>query len=227
MKRLILLLILFVPLQLSAELQIPSLKAPVMDAAGALNPAEEQEVNSVLRWLESTGKVQMAVYFPKSLQGYDIESFSIEVAEKWKLGQRGVDNGLLMIVAMNERKARLEVGYGLEGDIPDAYAKRILDDVLIPFLREGNLKDGVIASIAQVTVYLDIPLPEDGAVRVQVPEPQGGGGGGLFCLSRFGPGFYHGLQGAPLVTGIAFYSCNEIGNQVCPAGVLIVHLSCS
>ena len=79
-------------------------------------------------------------------EGEPIESYALRVAERWKLGQKGADNGLLLVVAAQDRRARIEVGYGLEGAVPDAVAKRVIDDVMVPRFRAGDFPGGLEAA---------------------------------------------------------------------------------
>lgn len=91
---------------------------------------------------------QIAVLTVPSLEGEPIEAFSLRVAEAWKLGQKGLDNGILLLVAAQDRQARIEVGYGLEGAVPDAIAKRVLEDVIFPRFRAGDPAGGIEAGVA-------------------------------------------------------------------------------
>ncbi len=127
---------------------------PVLDEAGLLSAAERSRVETVLRGFREASGVQMSVVIPSSLEGRDIESFSMEVAERWGLGDKATDQGLLLVIAPRERRMRLEVGYGLEGTLTDAMSRRILDGVLRSYLREGRTADGLIAvvgAVAEVT----------------------------------------------------------------------------
>ena len=99
---------------------------PVVDLAGIIDAAVETKLNQYLRELEQKTTAQMAILTIKSLEGQSIEEFSITVAhDKWKLGQKGKDNGVLLVVALQDRKYRIEIGYGLEGVLPDSQASRI------------------------------------------------------------------------------------------------------
>ncbi len=145
---------------LAPDFPIPELSAPVIDEAQIFSSQEYNDLSMILREFKSKG-VQMAVYVPASLHGYDIEGFSIAVAEKWKLGRKGVDKGLLLLVAPSERKMRLEVGYGLEGDITDAFTKRLLDDGVRPYFRAGHYSQGILFGVVQIAQKLNITLTGD------------------------------------------------------------------
>jgi uncharacterized protein len=132
------------------EFRVPALSGPVVDEVGWLSASESARIERVLREMHRQGKAQMAVYIPASLQGYDIASASIKVAEAWKLGKKETDRGVILIVAPKEREMRLEVGYGLEGVLTDAHSRRILDTVLKPHLRESRPGDGIYATVTTV-----------------------------------------------------------------------------
>ena len=108
-----------------------------------------------IRGLKDNTGVQLSVYIPASLRGMEIESFSMTVAEQWKLGKKGLreggSKGLLLVIAPRERRMRLEVGYGLEGQLTDAMSRRILDNVLRPYLRENRTGDGIVAVVGAVS----------------------------------------------------------------------------
>jgi uncharacterized protein len=109
---------------------------------------------------QATGH-EVAVLAIPTLDGEDIEGFSIRVAENWKIGKKGFDNGVILVVAIKDRKLRLEVGYGLEGVLPDAIAKQIISDYIVPRFRSQDYAGGIIAGIdAVLKVIKKEPLPE-------------------------------------------------------------------
>lgn len=138
--------------------EVPFLSGPVVDEASVLSETEKQRLTAAVEAVNGTGKIQMAVLIPRSLQGEEIEPYAIAVAEKWKLGKKKQDDGLLFIVAPQEKRMRFEVGYGLEGDLTDAYTKRILDEVVAPYLKAGRFADGLIAGTAAVAQKLGLEL---------------------------------------------------------------------
>lgn len=140
----------------AAAIDVPFLSGPVVDEAGALSGSEKARLVSAVEAINASGKTQMAVLIPRSLQGEEIEPYSLAVVEKWQLGKKGKDEGLLFVVAPNERRMRFEVGYGLEGPLPDIYAKRILDDVVGPYLKAGRFADGLLAGVSAVAEKLEI-----------------------------------------------------------------------
>lgn len=126
-----------------AEFQVPPLSASVVDQAQVLSPAFRQRMDVALRDLGKQTPTQMAILIVPELGGVPIESAAIQVVEKWKLGKKDTDRGLLLLVAMKERRMRIEVGQGLEGDIPDAIAKRIISDTITPRFKNGEIDVGI------------------------------------------------------------------------------------
>lgn len=159
MKALLVAFVLF-PLLAWGKLEVPFLSGPVVDEARLLDASEKARLESVLLKLQNQGKAQAAILIPASLQEYDIESYSIAVAEAWKLGKKGSDRGILIIVAPKERRMRIEVGYGLEGEIPDAVAKQIISDVMTPYFRERRFGDGMVAAVIAISQRLSVDLGE-------------------------------------------------------------------
>jgi uncharacterized protein len=128
-------------------LDVPPLKARVNDYAGMLSSQTVQALESELAALERTDSTQVAVLTITSLEGEVLEEFSIKVAEKWKIGQKGLDNGAILLVARNDRKIRIEVGRGLEGTLTDLMAGRIIRSEIIPKFKEGDYSGGIEAGV--------------------------------------------------------------------------------
>jgi uncharacterized protein len=124
-------------------LEVPPLAGRVNDLAGMLDAEARARLEQKLGDFESEAGSQIAVLTLPSLEGESIEDFSIRVADAWQLGRAGADDGVLLLLARDERQLRLEVGYGLEGRVPDALARRIVDNVIVPRLQEGNVAAGV------------------------------------------------------------------------------------
>jgi uncharacterized protein len=129
---------------------VPDLKGRVNDYANLLSPATEASLESVLESLESSDSTQIVVLTIKSLQGDSLEQFSLRVVEDWKIGQQGLDNGVLLLVARDDRKIRIEVGYGLEGTLTDLTAGRIIRNVISPKFRQGDFNQGIIDGIGAI-----------------------------------------------------------------------------
>lgn len=130
--------------------EVPRLTGPVVDKAGLLTPATERQISAALQSLRQQGGAQIAVLTVKDLDGLAIEDASIQVTDQWKLGSESADNGVLLMVAASERSMRIEVGQGLEGNIPDAYARRIIDDAMVPLFRAGNADQGILVGVYQI-----------------------------------------------------------------------------
>jgi uncharacterized protein len=125
---------------------VPALHAHVSDLAGVLPGERAQRLEQALTQFEVETSHQIAVLTVPTTDGEPIESFALRVAESWKLGRKGADNGILLVVAAKDRRARIEVGYGLEGVVPDAIGKRVIEDVMIPRFREGDMPGGIDAA---------------------------------------------------------------------------------
>jgi uncharacterized protein len=142
-------------------LEVPPLRGRINDYAGVMSSDQVRALDSQLARFEQDTGHQIAVLTIPTLDGEDIEGFSIRVAENWKIGKKGFDNGVILLVAVKDRKLRLEVGYGLEGVLPDAIAKRITSDYIVPRFRAQDYAGGIIAGIDAVQkVIKSEPLPE-------------------------------------------------------------------
>ena len=123
-------------------LDVPPLTNRVTDQVGILGDSQAQ-ITQMLKAHETATGQQFALLIIPTLAGDSLEDFSIRVVEAWKLGQKDKDNGLLLLVVHEDRKIRFEVGYGLEGDIPDAFAGRIISTVMAPAFRAGKFGEGI------------------------------------------------------------------------------------
>ncbi|MBQ9494815.1 MAG: YgcG family protein [Treponema sp.] len=128
-------------------LSVPALTDYVIDNANIISSAEKQELVSYLASLENTTGIQIAVLTIPSLEGESLEQFSMRVVEQWQLGQAKEDNGALLLIALNERKIRIEVGYGLEGKLTDTKCGLIIRNVIAPKFQSGNYGEGIIAGV--------------------------------------------------------------------------------
>lgn len=122
----------------------------MVDQAGVLRSSQAETLRSFLDDLQNKTETQASVLIVKNLQGLAIEDYSIRVVDTWGVGQEKTDRGVLLLVAIDDRKMRIEVGQGLEGDIPDAFAKRIIDQNIAPFFRSGNVYGGIEAGIVSI-----------------------------------------------------------------------------
>lgn len=128
-------------------LAVPKLNGRVNDNAAIIRSDDEAEIEAYLANLEATTGIQIAVLTVPSLEGEDIASFGIRVADAWKLGDAEKDNGALLIVALEEHDVRIEVGDGLEGSLTDAKCGLILRNVIIPEFREGDYSEGILKGV--------------------------------------------------------------------------------
>ncbi len=155
----------------AAAAEVPYLSGRVVDNAEILGKDTKQKLTAQLRAHEAETTNQIAVLTVPSLEGESVESYAEQVFNAWKLGQKGKDNGVLLLVAPGERRMRIEVGYGLEGTLTDVAASRIVRNVMTPRFKEGNfdagVAEGVAAVIGQLTGGAEIPAdaPQSGAER--------------------------------------------------------------
>ncbi len=133
-----------------AALDVPNLKAPVTDLAGILTGEQSQGLEAKLRDLERTDSTQLAVLIIPSLEGESLEDYSERVATAWRLGQKGRDNGALLLIAMKERKVRIEAGYGLEPTLTDAKSNQIIQNEIAPHFRRQAYFDGIDAGVTAI-----------------------------------------------------------------------------
>ena len=138
------------PSPASAQQAVPPLRARVTDLTGTLSATEQQTLESKLASWEQQTTNQLAVLIVPTTQPETIEEYGIRVAEAWKLGQKGKDNGALLLVAKNDRRMRIEVGYGLEGDLPDVTARRIIGDTIAPYFAKGQFAAGIDAGVDRI-----------------------------------------------------------------------------
>lgn len=162
----------------AAALEVPYLSGRVVDEAGMMSPGTVEGVTATLEQLERDTGAQVAVLTLPSLEGEAIEDYSHRVAETWKLGREGEDDGVLFLVARDDRRMRIEVGYGLEGRIPDALAGRILDQKVRPRFRAGEFDAGIASGVGAVAALIRGEQAE-----AVVPAPSGGGSG---CFAAVG-----------------------------------------
>jgi len=129
----------------AADVPVPPLKARVTDLTGTLDAGQRAALEQKLANLEARKGSQIAVLVVESTRPETVEQYAVRVFERWKLGRKGVDDGVLLLVAKNDRQLHIEVGYGLEGAIPDAIAKRIIEQDIVPLFKQGNFHGGISA----------------------------------------------------------------------------------
>lgn len=143
--------------------EVPRL-LPVVDQAGLLSrQVRAQLTNALIQIKKQTGN-EIAVLTVDSLEGESIDGYSIKVTDKWKLGSKDKDNGVLFLIAIKDRKMRIEVGQGLEGDLPDARAGQIIRSIQ-PYFKKGEFKSGIILGVSQIAENIGVKLTNAPRVR--------------------------------------------------------------
>jgi len=132
----------------AVALDVPPATGYVNDRAGLISSSTRLKLEHFLENFEKSDSTQIAVLTIPSLEGESLEGYSLKVAEQWGIGQKGKDNGALLLIAKAERKVRIEVGYGLEGRLTDLLAGRIIDYEITPRFKQGDFDGGVIAGVA-------------------------------------------------------------------------------
>jgi uncharacterized protein len=154
----------------AAEIAVPPLKARVTDLTGTFNEQQRTALEHTLQEFEARKGAQVAVLMVPTTQPETVEQYAVRVEESWKLGRKGVDDGVLLLVAKNDRKLHIEVGYGLEGVLPDAVAKRIIDEDIVPRFKQGDFYGGVRAGVDRIMRVVEgeaLPAP-----RARAPGEQ-------------------------------------------------------
>jgi uncharacterized protein len=215
------------------EVPVPALQSRVNDFTGTLAAHEIAQLESELAAYEAERGSQLVVLIVPTTGLETIEQYSIRVVDAWRLGRADVDDGILLLVAKNDRRVRIEVGYGLEGALPDATAKRIISDYIVPEFRDGNFAGGIGAGLSGIQAAIrDEPLPEPPR-QLQATRDAGRSGGGSFQLLVFFGAFLLGaiLRAVQFVTrlvlagglgvlvfGLALFFSLTIGSALFYAG---------
>ncbi len=136
----------------------------VVDLAGVVDDAMETRLNGYLQELEQKTTAQLVILTINQLGGESIEDFSIRIAhDKWKLGQKGKDNGVLFLISLKDRKYRIEVGYGLEGVLPDSLVGSLGRNVLVPYFKKGDYSNGIFAT----AIVMANTIAKDSGVKIE------------------------------------------------------------
>jgi len=146
-----------------AQVPIPALSRPVTDLTDTLTARQISRLEKKITAFESTHGSQLAVLLIPTTQPEDIAQFGIRVADAWKLGREKQDDGVILLVAKADRQVRIEVGYGLEGAIPDAIAKRIIEELVKPHFKQGDFYSGIAVGIDRLMALIageQLPGPE-------------------------------------------------------------------
>jgi uncharacterized protein len=208
--RFLLALLLLLPLAAPAEVPVPPLTASVIDQTGTLSGEQIASLDRTLRAFNERKGSQISVLLVPTTQPETIEQYSIRVAEQWKLGRKGVDDGVLLLVAKDDRAVRIEVGYGLEGALPDVIANRITDQVIVPRFRQGDFAGGITEGVDRIIAVIEgepLPAPERRQQSSRSVEGIGSALPLLLMLVFVGGGIlrriFGSLGGASILGGIA------------------------
>lgn len=195
----------------AAQVAVPVARGYVTDLTGTLEAARLQALEARLAALEQAKGSQVVVLLLPTTQPEPIEQFALRVAEQWRPGRKGVDDGALLVVALGDRALRIEVGYGLEGAIPDAMSKRIIEDIVVPLFRAGDLAGGVEAGVnAMIALVEGEPLPAPPAAARGRSDADADYGAlplimiFVFIVGRALRAWLGALPGALLAGGVAF-----------------------
>lgn len=160
---------------------IPKLDSPVVDVTGTLDAAQKQQLEQLALALQQRKGSQLQILIVASTQPETIEQYTQRVFDQWKIGRKGVDDGVLLLVAKDDRRVRIQPGYGLEGAIPDAIANRVIQEYLVPRFRSGDYAGGINDATAVLINLIDgesLPAPVS-----DHREPGGSSGAGwIFAL---------------------------------------------
>ncbi len=163
--------------------KFPALTGRVVDDANILSSATKAELTDKLAALEQKTSRQLVVVTLPSLQGYEISDYGYQLGRSWGIGQKGINNGILFIVAPNEHKTRIEVGYGLEPIVTDAFSSVVIQTQVLPRFRQGDFNGGVQAGVDALIQQLSLDPSEAekraAAAAQQLQQRGNDGGGGL------------------------------------------------
>ena len=143
------------------SLDVPKLEAPIMDKADVINSSDEYALNQKLTNLSNETGIQVAVLTIPSLEGEALESYSMKVVEDWKLGQAGIDNGVLLLVSIGDRELRIETGYGVEGDLTDTKCGLIIRNVITPHFQDGDYSKGIVQGVTAIVENVAVNFSEN------------------------------------------------------------------
>ncbi len=166
MKSVLIVFLWLITVSVSAQRAIPKQEGVwVHDEANILSANTESQLNALLRSHEDSTSNQIGVLVVSSLEGEDIEGYAIRVFKEWKIGQEGKDNGVLFVIAVEDRMMRMEVGYGLEGVLTDALTSRIQRNEVAPFFREGNYEAGIVSGTLAIIQSIEGEYVNDAPLK--------------------------------------------------------------
>jgi len=191
---------------------VPPLRARVTDLTGTLTPSESQALEGKLAAWESRTGNQLAVLIVPTTQPETLEEYGIRVTDAWKLGQKGKDNGVLFLIAKNDKRMRIEVGYGLEGELTDVASRRIIGDTVAPLFSQGQFAAGINAGADRIMRIAsgDEPAPKAEPQRRQA-HPGGNIDWGTIAIML--------LIGVPAIGAVLRSIFGNVGGSLAGAGL--------
>jgi uncharacterized protein len=219
----LLLLTIALPWQASAEVAVPALSGRVIDQTKTLTSEQVRALDQKLREIEARKGSQVVVLMVPTTKPEEIEQYAIRVADQWKIGRKKVDDGVILLIAKNDRAVRIEVGYGLEGALTDALSKRIIDGAIIPLFKQQDFYGGILSGVNQIGRVIDgETLPEPARTLVTDQEGTLSSLPGLFVLGLVLGGFLRRIFGRGFAAGLTGVAVAIIGWFI--AGALITAL---
>lgn len=203
------------PWAATADVAVPPLSGRVVDQTGTLSADDTAALTQQLKDLETRKGSQVAVLIVPTTEPEAIEQFSIRVAEAWKIGRKKIDDGALLIVAKDDHKLRIEVGYGLEGALTDVTARRIIDEIIVPRFKTGDFAGGISAGVDRIIRVIDgEPLP---APKPEVSHSSGNEVSDNLLNIIFSP---FGLIGYAAIAGVMRHLLGRLLGSGATAGVI-------
>jgi uncharacterized protein len=194
----------------TAQVAVPALSGRVVDQTGTLSADQIAALNQTLEDFEAKKGSQITVLMVPTTEPEAIEQFSIRVAEAWKIGRKKVDDGAILVIAKNDRKLRIEVGYGLEGALTDVTSQRIIDETITPKFKTGDFAGGISDGVDQILKVVDgEPLP--------APQPARKNSGTFSNIDPFNPFL---IVGVLVVGGILRATLGRLFGSAATGGVV-------
>jgi uncharacterized protein len=168
---------------LAQNQEYPDYRGYVNDFAGVLSTKAQNAISSLAHQVESKTTAQIAVVTVSTVKPLTIEQYAVELFERWGIGQKGKDNGILLLVAIKDKKLRIETGYGLEGALPDIICRQIIEKVILPEFRSNDFSNGILlgtASIADLIAREYKVKLDYGSAAVPSPKPALSSGARIF-----------------------------------------------
>jgi uncharacterized protein len=201
----------------AGPIPIPVLTARVTDLTGTLSAEQKSELEQRLADFEARKGAQVVVLMLPTTQPESIEEFGIRLFDAWKVGRKGVDDGVMLIVAKNDRRLRIEVGYGLEGVLTDSGAKRIISDTITPLFKKGDFHGGISAGVDAILQVVDkesLPAPTTPAKTAAGSSFDESGG--FLSIDGVGDYVFYGALFAVVVGGavLRYFLGNLLGSAL-------------